>query len=122
MPQPQPTPVPEPAGFDQWLDAMATELGITPPLDLDAIHSTSGAFAQCAAQESAEDVPALIAQVARLTARVAEENERAHRAEKRAGDALDVIEQHDDPSLCPDATVLITDLRAALNPQPAPTV
>jgi hypothetical protein len=31
-----------------------------------AIHSASGAFAHCAAQESAEDVPALLDEVTRL--------------------------------------------------------
>jgi Zn-dependent oligopeptidase len=36
-----------------------------------AIHSKSGAYANCAAQESAEDVPALLAEIIRLRAELA---------------------------------------------------
>jgi hypothetical protein len=66
------------------------------------------------------DVPALLAEVQRLTARAAEENQRAHRAEGRLDAALDVVEQWADHCLGPQTRNLLDEIRATLNPQPAP--
>ncbi len=93
------------------------------PLDLDAItarhemyatiHSASGAFAHCAAQESAEDVPALIAEVTRLWAEQA-----------RLADFLRAGQQWRNGRLVIESCPSQPEIRAALGwPEPtAPTV
>ncbi|MFG3051828.1 hypothetical protein ACGFZP_12885 [Kitasatospora sp. NPDC048239] len=59
-------------------------------------------------------------EVQRLTARAVEENQRAHRAEGRLDAALDVVEQWTDHCIGPQTRNLLDEIRAVLNPQPAP--
>ncbi|OKI16552.1 hypothetical protein [Streptomyces sp. CB03911] len=96
---------------------------MTQPLDLApiqgryemyaAIHSKSGKFAHCPAQESAEDVPALLAEVTRLRAELT--NARASAVHEAA--RLLEAAGHDD-----DAVNFLDGWADYDQPAPAPTV